>query len=281
MSPHNAIRMLKSIPIIQGRVLPIITCPRLEDAYAIRDAMQSTEIPLIILHSTFGPRYFCQSIAFVYCVLNDIEGRYFAVTDDDIEFIKGDIFPRLDNCPPFSVFGFSSNQVLYGFALWHGRNKYGEYIENPLWLDAHNMWSKWENNLVAGLPDSSASSPNAAFVEVEYQHRLRLLTGQPTIGCTYAPIHHYTRIDDLEKRRGTYNIVIEGYKFWEEKFGLVLSGQWFVDAKMNWDDVDKCLSAPHFLPAYKKHLVFGGLWTDWQAVWDRSGHAITKIYEKY
>ena len=273
--------MLKSIPVIQGEVLPIITCPRVEDAWAIMAYAKQVTFPIIVLHSQNISRYFCQSMAFVYCVNHKIEGRYFGIVDDDIEFLGGDLLYYLDNCTSFSTFAFSSNQMLYGSSFLIGEYQYGSYVVDPPWLDAHNLFSQWETNLRAGLPDCATGVNNAAFVDIEYQHRLHLLTGEPPVGCTYTPILHHTRIDAMEASRGDRNIVIDGYNLWAEKFGLALDGAMMGAGKnFGWHDVYKTLSQEHFLAQYKKHIIFGGLWTDWENIWNQYGKEITNVYEQ-
>lgn len=280
LSPQNTIRMLKSIPIIKARVLPIITCPRVEDAWTIMAYARKASFPIIILHSRLSSRYFCQSIAFVYCVAHQIKGKYFGIVDDDIEFIDGDLLSHINACASFSTFAFSSNQIVYGFSFMTGTYVYGEYHEDPPWLDAHNLFSRWEDNLAAGLPDCTTGVDNAAFVDIEYQHRLHLLTGKPPVGCTYQPILHHTRIDSMEASRGNRNIVIDGYRLWTEKFGLALDGA-MMGSGMNfgWHDVYNVLCQEHFAPLYRRHLIFGGLWTDWDAIWQKYGQEITVAHE--
>lgn len=281
MSPAHSIRLIKSVPVIDGSVLTIITCPHIEDAQAISAAVEDVQSDTIILHSSRRERHLCQDLGFVWCLANNYAGRYSAFTDDDIEFTGSKIIEFLDHAPKFSALGFTSNTIHYGIGPFRGQYQIGEYCFNPCWVDGHNIFATWDTNLKCGVMDACPGAFNSSFAEVEYAHRLSLLSGLPTIGCKYYGLHHHSRVDNVEQLRDAVNqqsVVHEGYRLWEKKFGLTMSAGDFNSSAIGWNDIERTLAQPQYAEQYKRHMIFDGLWLDWDEIWRRYSPGISVIF---
>jgi hypothetical protein len=286
-SPEHALRLIKSTPVIDGNVLTVITCPRMEDANSISGAIDLHKITsnAIILYTERKERHLCQDLGVLYCIANNISADYLMFADDDVEFRVDApaVINHLDIAPKFSSFGFSSNWISYGSSM-KGEEQHGEWIYNCTWLDGHNFTVNWEDIHEYGLFDQVPGYYNSSSVEVEIMHRYRVLSGLPSIGCTYSPIIHHSRIDEVEKTRdkvNNQNPIHCGLQLWEKKFGLSYGSGDFNSGKITWNDVYKVLSDESFLNSYKRHLILDGIWTDYDQAWERFGTGVHLIKRSY
>lgn len=261
--PGCAVRMLRSMDKLDGKCLAVISGCKRDDLEAI--AKQEYPCDVVLMKAPRNCMYLCRAWGFVWAVHEDIRADFMFSADDDLEFIdeSAKMLPMLNEAkidPGFSVAGFGSK----------GTKIIGEvtdrYRINPLFMDGNLNITQWDDNLDYGLLDSLPDEAMSYFTEVEYQHRMRILTGRPTLQWANKIyyIHHFrndpvrTKARTSSCSRGQY----AGCQLWKEKYGL--------DGLRIATDVRECNrifeAVKNKKAEMKRHLLFGGLWNDWEAI---------------
>jgi len=265
--PGCAVRMLRSIDKLGGDCLAVVSGCKRGDLETI--AREEYPCDVVLMKAPYNSSYLCRAWGFIWAVHEGIRADFMFSADDDLEFIdeSAEMLPLLHKAkddPGFSVMGFRpSNPKPSG----------AERIEdgclvNPLFIDGNLNITQWDDNLNYGLPDSLPDEVMSYFTEVEYQHRMRILTGRPILQYTDKTyyIHHFrddptrTKARTSSCSRGQY----AGCQLWKEKYGL--------DGLRISTDVRECARIFEFVKdkkdEMKRHLLFGGLWNDWEAIYD-------------
>ena len=265
--PECSIRMLRSIDKLNAKCLVVVSGCKLDGLEEI--AKHKYPCDIVLMKAPYNSVYLCRDWGFIWAVHEDIRADFVFMADDDLEFIdeSTEILSILDEAklkPGFSVMGFKpSKPKLSG----------GEKIErgcviNPLFIDANLNITQWDDNLNYGLPDSLPNEPMSYFTEVEYQHRMRVLTGRPTLQRIDKIYYtHHFREDPIRLRKRAQSCsrgIYAGCLLWKEKYGL--------DDLRIVIDVNECERIFHLVKdkkdEMKQHLLFGGLWNDWSAIYD-------------
>lgn len=263
--PGCAIRMLRSMDKLGGECLAVISGCKRGDLEAI--AKQEYPCDVVLMKAPYNSSYLCRAWGFIWAVHEGIRADFMFSADDDLEFTDGsaDMLSELRELrvdPGFSVAGFvgkGSEQADHIKVRYH---------LDPIFMDGNLNITQWEDNLDYGLPDSLPNEAMSYFTEVEYQHRMRVLTGRPTLLCggKHHYIHHF-RNDPVRTKARTNSCsrgMYAGCQLWKEKYRL--------DGLNISMDVRECVRIFEFVKdkkdEMKRHLLFGGLWNDWNAIYE-------------
>ena len=268
-SHESAIRLIQSIQKLGANCLAVITGPIVTELEYIK--MATLDIPRVLFLAPENSMYLCRNWGFVWAVHESISARYMASLDDDIEFrdeSRG-MIERMDEIrvdPTFSVLGFSCNS--HHYTAWGGEDKGGMLRLNPTFVDGNMIFTQWEDNLQFGLPDSLPHEPMSYFSEVEFEHRLRILTGRPTVGEVSKQYwywhYHRDELPRLRKRQiSCAGGESTGVRLWKEKYGLDM-GSFIWDAKTCYRALEELKGREEQM---KKHMIFDGQWNDWGAIY--------------
>jgi len=254
--------MIESLHYIDGNVLLFIT-----------GAVEDTELYTICKHagknvivarSPINCNIFNQDWAVVWAINNNINPEYVCFVDDDIEFTpesKG-IIQAVEDCEPFSVCALANSAIYY-------RNT----LDKTIWLDGCGLFAKFEDCIKYGVRDSNPAAAFIFYTGIEFQHRMRYFTGKPTVANNERIyyLHHQRADKDLREIRSEKagDAFVYAGRFWKDKFGIELSVDPMVDRDI-WEKLFELCSSEEYSAHFRKHLVFDGLWTDWE-----------KIYKKY
>jgi hypothetical protein len=263
-SNDNAIRTINSVRHIPGRHLYILTGPFLEDMQAIAAGIErGTET---ILWQSDNPNlYFCRDWGWLSAKMLGLEAYWHCTGDDDLEFTdaSAEIVYQLLRARRIgaSVIGFNSSCNFYGGAI---SKMVDNFRTDAPWINGDCMFAAWEDNLEYGLPDCLPNHNVPFFTEVEYQHRLRALSGRPllvAVDKTYY-VHHSRTQPEISAIRDLDVVgrITAGSDFWKAKYG-VEPGDWnvpYIHERLF--NLTKDMREE-----MQRHLILDGIWTDWQA----------------
>lgn len=267
--PDVTIRMLRSIDKLNGRCLAVISGCRIEDLKEI--AKHEYPCDIVLMKAPHNSTYLCRAWGFIWAVHMGITADFFFNADDDLEFTDAStkMLPLLREAihdPGFSVIGFkpSAPADVGGSGVEHGI-----YRINPLYLDGHLNITQWEDNLEYGLPDSLPNEPMSYFTEIEYQHRLRVLSGRPTVICLgdIYYIHHFRNDPERTNRRAhtCAGGITAGGELWKKKYGITN-----LTIMHNVYECNRIFEIVKDQPeAMKRHFLFDGSWNDWVAIYEQ------------
>jgi len=265
--PECAVRMLRSVDKLDGKCLAVISGCKPEDLEEI--AKHEYPCDVVLMKAPRNCMYLCRAWGFVWAVHEGIRADFMFSADDDLEFTdeSAEMLPilgRAKSDPGFSVMGFKPSKPKLSGAE---RTERGRLI-NPSFIDGNLNITQWDDNLDYGLPDSLPGEAMSYFTEVEYQHRMRVLTGRPTLQCADRIYYtHHFREDPMrtqERKRSCARGMSAGCRLWKEKYGLE-DLRIAVDMR-ECDRIFKLVKDK--TDEMKSHLLFGGLWNDWDAVYE-------------
>ena len=262
--PKCTSRMLRSIGKLDAKCLAIVTGCRKRDLEAI--AKHEYPCDVVLMKAPRNCMYLCRAWGFIWAVHEGIRADFMFSADDDLEFIdeSAHILPALNEVkedPGFSVAGFS------GSGMKIAGKQAGICQLNPTFMDGHLLVTQWDDNLNYGLPDSLPREAMSYFTELEYQHRMRILTGRPTvrIGGDVSYIHHFrrdparTKARNASCSRGMY----AGCQLWKVKYGI--------EDLLIASDMHECDRIFELVKdkkeEMKQHILFGGLWNSWLVIY--------------
>jgi len=216
---------------------------------------------VIVARSPINCAIFNQAWAVVWAINNHVTPEYVGFIDDDVEFTE-DIIQGIKDCEPFSLCALGNSATLY---------KKGITI-NPPWLDGCGLFVKFEDCIKYGVRDSQQEAPWVFYSSVEYLHRLRWFTGRPAVsnGEKIFYLHHQREDKDLIDIRDetAEKAFYYASRFWKDKFGIDLPIDPIGDPHL-WDKLYDLCTARN--KQFKKHLIFDGMWTDWEGIYNRYG----------
>lgn len=256
-SAQHAIEFANSIGFVGENNYCVLATPIRSEIQEIVDGIKDCR-NIAVLYSHIDNLYFCRAIGFLFALKRRMKFRYYCSCDDDIEFTENSrkILGILDKTE-FSVMTFCNVK----------RRINGELVYGPAWINGDSMFSHFSENLQYGLPDSLPNEPVTFFTEVEYQHRMRWLTGRPIVVDRRA--HYYkhnsrNENDPITKIRdeNSSHKMNAGNRFWKEKYGIDVnfSGggnhEAVYNRTMNHKNEEKM----------KSHLIFDGMWNNWDEI---------------
>lgn len=263
----QARHMIETLPFLVCDHLLILVMPDRAEAMEIADYAGHEHAKVIILFSRSDSYNLGRAFPFVWCWNNGIRGRYYVVTDDDMEFIELSraiyplacvAFPRFHAC----MLGFESTHP-YKYPD-HPANEENFKVGLP-WIDGNFILTQWEDNERFGVWDGPPDYPLTAFTETEYCHRFRALSGRQIIlrwNDVYYRHKMVSRYTTLRARqRYHHGRTVAGNGFWRTKFGIEVD---LNDRQQHDTLYDRCCLDQEL---FKRHIVFGGLWNDWRNIW--------------
>lgn len=268
-SVDNAVRFANSLEKLAGDHLLVLTGPRSEELAEIRRRVHDPRV--ILLRSRLDNLYYCRGVGMVWALHEGHEARYLCSCDDDLEFteISADLLDRLDedwNVREFAILTFNNSGQWYDT---FGGERLGDLRIGIQWMNGDSMFVPWHHALACGVPDSTLDYPLTYYTEFEYQARLQCLTGRPLMADCRQPlqyIHHFREpgvVTDLRaSMAGTGEVA--AYCFWRQKYGVQDIGLTNGEGMAKLKHI-VCSSNGRSRP----HLIFGGLVTDWSAIWRR------------
>lgn len=265
-----AINFLRSLKFLQANVLPILVSPIENDLEYIYS--QTIDIPVVYILSDFNSLHMGRAWGFVWAFNNNIRGRYLASCDDDIEFYEPakDILSRLDQADQqigFSLMAFRSTHPQWDAGMTHIHDEIKVGLN---WLDGNCIFSKWQDNVDFGVIDALPEVPMCYFVELEYSHRMRFLTGRPLVyDVRNVYYQHIFRADPQINAQRALNSdrgLVSGNQFWVRKFGLQMMD---INSTPGIHEhlYKLTTTSPGAVARYTKHLLFDGEWNDWEKIY--------------
>ena len=288
-SVHITRRFLDTLHYLGENVLAIIVGPIDDELRELADGSQS--IPAIFIQSDINSLHFGRAWGFAWAVNNGLESRYLVSCDDDLEWIPESktILPRLDQAEGeigWCLMGFQSTHPAFPTAYQYTSDG---FLVDYGWLDGNCIFSKWEDNLEFGVIDATIEAPQVYYVEVEYAHRMRFLTGRPAIFDKGADAyyHHLFRSDPVINAERAINLLPgmgAGNNFWQRKFGLDALN-FDGDTSQYPEGIHKWLyettAQEQYREDFKKHMLFDGMWNDWVAIYDRFVGSTKVIHDNH
>ena len=265
--PECTSRMLRSIDKLEANCLAVVSGCGVTDLEEI--AKHEYPCDVVLMKAPRNSVYLCRDWGFVWAVHENIRANFLFTADDDLEFIdvSAEMLPILNEVktdPGFSVMGFRPSSPTLAGAEKIGPN----YRVNPLFIDGNLNITQWDDNLNCGLPDSLPNEPMSYFTEIEYQHRMRVLTGRSTmIRVDKVYYTHHFRNDPIRAKARAISCsrgIWAGGELWEKKYGLT-------DLRIAVDQRDGYRIfefVKNKTDQMKRHVLFGGLWTDWVAIYE-------------
>lgn len=222
-SVENAVRMAASIEWIPGLNGIVFAGVERAELVEIKRAVPAASCLL----STVDNLYFCRALGFLWALMVGIPYDYICSCDDDLEFVpESSALPQrlraAEQSADFSLLTFNNHSHHYD--EFSERSLDGFRLE-PLWVNGDSMFVRWHDVLSFGLPDSLPDEPVTYFSEIEYQHRLRLLTGRPLVvdcGLPRYYIHHFREPGPITQERAgrAGQGIAAGQRFWREKYAV-------------------------------------------------------------
>jgi hypothetical protein len=268
-SVDKSLDLAKSLKYLPGRNLIIFTGCRQEDVQELNKELQELDIEYAVFDSDINNSRFCINWGFICSVMMELKAKWYISCDDDIEFWEAakDIPQRLDRAKEmgFSIMAFRNPNQTYG---GQGANMQEGYQIAPGWLDGNAMFFDYEDVLKYGLTDSIIDDPITFFVEMELEHRYRILTGKPLmvdLSQNYY-LHHFRDDPEMAKVRN-WNAVrgmCAGSELWIKKYGFN-PGDWNHDGCHQ--RIFAHVSQPEQLSNMKRHIMYDNRWTnDWPGI---------------
>jgi len=266
--PECTIRMLRSIDKLNAKCLAVVSGCKLGGLKEI--AKHEYPCDVVLMKAPHNSIYLCRDWGFVWAVHEGIRADFLFIVDDDLEFIdiSAEMLPILNEVkidPGFSVMGFKPSKPKLAGAEKIGPN----YRINPAFIDGNLNITQWDDNLNYGLPDSLPNEPMSYFTEIEYQHKMRVLTGRSTlIRVDKVYYTHHFRSDPIRAKARAVSCgrgIWAGGELWEKKYGLT-DLRIAVEQKDAYRIFEFVKNKPDMM---KRHLLFGGLWNDWPAIYHK------------
>jgi len=280
-SAKHTLNMIESANNIDGDILFFVTCGTDMDAAEMLAGKNRAKKDLVVCKTNINSRYFCNNWAFVSCINNGVQSSFYGTMDDDILFIdcKG-MIDRLYKADElgFSVLGlWSSSHAYPSWAYEFPKDK--EYRSGLLYVDGHNMFTHYTDNILYGLCDSVGEG-NISYVEAEYCTRMEHFTGKPIladVGRKY--LYHIFRADPelnvLRKEGATSRDMAYGIQLYKDKYGIDVNPLW---VEYRWQDAVNAMKAQP--EKMKQHLLYDGLWNDWDAIYKKYAGEVKNVLEK-
>lgn len=276
-----AIRFMESFKYMQGHNLLILTTPDVNEAKALMYKADASNVDIMIFHTDIDNFIMGRAYGFVWCITHDICGRYFCSCDDDLEWTDRsvDILDHLDMSymiTQFSMMAFDSTHPMHYRNHPYKQEINGIRIDIP-WVDGNCIFTPYDFNEQFGLQDCLPEHPFSFFVETEYAHRFRFLSGKPVVVDIERQyyIHHFRNDRQrLSERLSKFKEgVSSGEEFWRRKFGLKVRFE---------GDIHRVLygleTSPEYAKGFQQHLMFGGLWNDWDAIYAKYKDKYRQVY---
>ncbi|MCX7908195.1 MAG: FkbM family methyltransferase [Ignavibacteria bacterium] len=283
-SSHLAIRLLKSIPKVQGKHIAFIVSPVIEDLVEIKNSLNEVSTDVVLFHSKIDNLALGRAWGFVWAINNGIVARYYCSCDDDIEFTENSkyILERLDKAYStlgFSIMAFDSSHP-YRYPYFKQKIDYLKI--NPPFIDGNCMFSRFSDNILYGVMDAPLEAPSVFYTEVEYLHRMMYFTNKPGIvDCEKEFYLHHIRVDPKTQpiRQERYESRDKAGKFfWEQKFGLKNLN--FID-DFEYYDIYNLLINSEKKENFKKHLIFKGTWNKWDEIYSEFRNDFQLIHKQF
>lgn len=266
-SPQNAIRYMESASNISGNNLVVLVACLKEDFDTLVATMRKTKYrhdTALLLYDQ-NNMYKCRAAAFLWALFDNRPARFMCSGDDDVEWLddNGLLVERLDemsNMGILSVATFPDARTRY-LATQPG----DRYVAAD-WLNGHAMFSQFSHNLMFGLPDTLPDADVTYFTETEYQIRMSVMTGIPTMFCTdLFCYHHHFREDEQMVALRNERVVAKinaGKRFLATKFATEEPD---INRNTAWHTQMRSLASknPTMLA---RHLMYNGEWNDWETI---------------
>jgi hypothetical protein len=283
-STHLALKFLNTVHLLGENNLVIMVSPNRNELETI--SQNSNYKKVVYIQSDINSLHFGRAWGFVWAHMNDAKGRYLVSCDDDLSWRQEstEIVSRLDKAKAeigFSLMGFSSTHPVFPTVYDYATPE--KVIVGYKWLDGNCIFSEWENNVQFGVLDSSLDAPLSFFVELEYSHRMRFLTGKPIVlDChqSYYYEHNFRRDPTINKLRGEFTIAAlsAGNHYWNKKFGIPVIDITTTPDSHNWLYTQTAKEI--YRETFKKHLCFDGMSApNWEEIYKRYSTKTKVVYD--
>lgn len=278
-SAQFTINLIESANVIDGDVLFFVTSCIDDDCARVVNNIKRFKKDIVVCKTNINNRYFSNNWSFISCINSGIQAAFFGTMDDDILFENSeDLIERLYKADDigFSVLGFQSTSHPYTTS---GKecSKDKEFRDGLLFIDGHNMFTRFTDNILYGLCDSWGKG-NISYVEVEYGARMTYFTGRPLLAdVSKQRINHCFRSDpallEIRKVGAGYSDMNNGVVLYKKKYGINidLSGA-------PWDEVIPIMNERH--ESMKQHVMYDGLWTEWYEIYQKYYQDVKCVYKK-
>lgn len=276
-STKQTTKLIQSANGIKGDILFTVTTILPEDTADLHShILGETKHDIMLIQSNIDARYFSQNWGFVWCFNHNIHSTFWGTMDDDTEFLgDGDLIDQLylADRTGFSVAGFMSSS--HPYAGYGGLADIGNY-KSLLFVDGHNMFSHYNDNVVNGLCDSWGEG-NISYVEVEYCNRLKFLTGKPILAIKdRSYIHHTFRSEPSINALRTPNEhrdMENGGRLFQEKYGIYCAPS---SPGFSWQNIVEQIGT-HTHEDMRKHIVYGGM-SNLQEIYNKFNKEFEIVY---
>jgi len=279
-SAKHTLNLMESANNIEGDILFVVTTSVDEDVKQLTAEVSRIKKDLVVCKTSRNSRYFCNNWAFIGSLNNGIQSKFFGTMDDDILFMDGhDFIDRLYKADDigFSVLGFWSSS--HGYPGWGVQHENKEYRDGLIYVDGHNMFTHFTDNILYGLCDSWGTG-NVSYVEIEYCTRMKHFTQKPILAdASRLRLYHIFRKDeelnDLRKVGASFSDMNNGINLFREKYGIEVNP---LNIEYKWQEaVDAMNSQPDKM---EHHVLYDGMWNNWSAIYDKFSKEVACVYQK-
>ena len=267
--------MIESLHYLDCNFLCFITgTEQDEELQIISNHLLENNRNVILANSNRNCCVFNQVWGVVWAINNNVVPRYVCFIDDDVEFTENSeyIIGTISNLQPFSIAALANSACLY--------ENNSDISINPTWLDECGLFVNFDDCVNYGVRDSQPEAPWIFYTGIEYQHRLRYLTGKPSISISDKIYYkHHQRVDvDMQevRKENAHEAFYYASRFWKDKFNIDLNID-PIGIKNLWENLWNICTANGFKHNFKKHLVFENEWTDWKKIYNNYSVEILRM----
>ena len=271
---------LPTLKYLDCDVLSVIITQCKEDTEAVIPLVNETKGTDIVLFE-FNSNFMIQAIDWtpLWAIKHGLSAKYYTFMPDNNEFLEGissttiDLLDLAFDKTNFCIATFCDG--IHSYVGWGKDGAIDGHIEvNPTWID-NPHFIPWKDVFSFGLWDGPTDYPCPLFVDMEYVHRAKILSGRPVVVDTtfaftgqYQYIHHHAN-DNVTALRSANAVdrINYGVMFWITKYGLNQELVW-INPHMHFAEIYEAIQHPPYSERMKRHIIFNNIWDDYDAIYN-------------
>ena len=283
-SNERMVAFLDSLQYLHGKILVIVTAMSGEPIGDICEAISRVKAADVMLFVSSDHRlYFCINWAYLFCNHNGIRARYFNYMPDGMVFLKGisentiELLDETEKIVPNCITVFPDDD---NGTCCDGESRIDGIKVNPHWINSE-QFIKWELIERFGLFDMVGTAMNPFYSDMELVHRMRYMSGLPYVANVNPEKQfHYNHRQNHDhivefRNRNYIERMDQGARLWRDKYGLSYS----FENSESWIHLWNEFSNGTHDEQMKRHLLYNGLWLDFESMYLMSVPAISLVMD--